>query len=137
MQEAKRGRPGFSLDNAIAIRQALVQPRAARIWWTMVTTGLGPKELWEDGFEVLRDRVHIGGQKRVGRDRDVPLVDCPTQPEIAREGFKGALQRFNVDRESRAWVTPYRARKTFDRWLQDAGIPRARRIPYMGTGGAR
>jgi hypothetical protein len=52
----------------------------------------------------------------------------------ASEGLKSALQRFNTKRTRSEWVTPYRARKTFDRCLQDAGIPRARRIPYMGHG---
>jgi hypothetical protein len=136
LREAKQGRPGLTLSDAIVIRQQLARrsPRAARIWWSMCLTGMGPKELWEDGFQVLDDRIHIGGKKAVGRNRDVPLVDYPTQPELTREGFKSALQRFNTKRARSEWVTPYRARKTFDRWLQDAGIPRARRIPYMGHG---
>src|SRR2546425_1571637 len=29
-------------------------------------------------------------------------------------------------------VTPKLARKTFDRWMQDAGIPRVRRKRYLG-----
>ena len=31
-------------------------------------------------------------------------------------------------------VTPKLARKTFDRWMQDAGIPRVRRKRYLGHG---
>jgi hypothetical protein len=33
-------------------------------------------------------------------------------------------------------VTPYRARKSYDRWMQDAGVPRVRRRQYLGHGKA-
>src|SRR5207249_9750613 len=75
-----------------------------------------------------RERIHVAGTKREGRVRDVLLVDLPTRPELARAGFRSALQRLD------STVTPKLARKTFDRWMQDAGIPRVRRKRYLGHG---
>src|SRR5260370_550934 len=49
-----------------------------------------------------------------------------TRPELTRWGFTSALRRIGL--------TPYQARKTFDRWLQAAGIPRVRRKRYLGHG---
>jgi hypothetical protein len=128
MKEAKRGRQGLTVAEAIRVREQLAarSAKAARIWWAMCLTGMGPKELFTDGFEVLHDRIRIHGAKRAGRERDVPLVDYPTRPELTRWGFTSALRRIGL--------TPYQARKTFDRWLQDAGIPRVRRKRYLGHG---
>ncbi|MGE5803219.1 MAG: hypothetical protein ACM358_13295 [Gemmatimonadota bacterium] len=36
----------------------------------------------------------------------------------------------------KAKINPYMARKSFDRWMQDAHVPRARRIAYLGHSGA-
>lgn len=128
MKEAKRGRQGLTVAEALGIREQLAarSPKAARIWWAMCLTGMGPKELFVDGFDVLEDRIRIHGAKRAGRERDVPLIDYPTRPELTRWGFTSALRRIGL--------TPYQARKTFDRWLQDAGIPRVRRKRYLGHG---
>ena len=135
----------------------LLGPLAGRIWWSMCLTGMGPKELWGP-WTVEADRVHSEGTKAEGRRRDVPLVDYPVRPELTRDGFTSALRRYSEHRvredlreqlqrkptadelaEARrtlkAWkVTPYQARKTFARWMEDAGIPRARREVYRGHG---
>ncbi len=108
---------------------------------------------------MLDDRVHIRGAKVIGhRVRDVPLIDTPVRPEISRRGYATALRRLSVkrltaelkerlereptkaeileamrvERGGRWHVAPYRARKTFARWMEDSGVPRARRVLYMG-----
>ncbi len=108
-----------------------------------------------DGAKVVRH----GLDGAFGRVRDVPLVDNPVRPEITHAGFATALLRLShkrltdelraeLDREPTAqelaaalqgsagsWrVSPYQARKTFARWMEDAGIPRVRREVYRGHG---
>ncbi len=130
LRERKQGRPGFALAEAIVVRDQL-GGAAGRIWWSMCLTGMGPKEYFTDGWEVLADRVHIKGEKTEGRVRDVPLVDFPVRPELTVHGYTSALRRFSAKGQK---VTPYQARKTFARWMEDAGIPRARREVYRGHG---
>jgi hypothetical protein len=104
LTERADGRPGLGLADAVAVRNAL-GGHAARIWWSMVLTGMGPKELWGT-WAVLDDRVHIEGTKVVrrgrdakfGRVRDVPLVDYPVRPELTRYGFASALRRLSERR---------------------------------------
>jgi len=127
MKERKHGGQGYTLSEALGIRDRLA-PHAGRIWWGMCLTGMNPKEFWGDWTVHPGERIHVAGTKREGRVRDVPLVDLPTRPELTRAGFRSALQR--LDRT----VTPKLARKTFDRWMQDAGIPRVRRKRYLGHG---
>lgn len=83
-------------------------------------------------WSVEQDRVHVEGTKTSGRRRDVPLVDYPVRPEMTRDGFVSALRRLSAKRETR--LTPYQARKTHARWMEDAHIPRARREVYRGHG---
>jgi len=156
LKERKRGREGLTIADAIAVRDQL-GIQAGRIWWSMCLTGMGPKELWSI-WSVEQDRVHIEGTKAFGRVRDVPLVDTPVRPEITRNGFTSALRRLSAGRlraelqtqfdraptreellaaarGGGVWkVTPYQARKTFARWMEDAHIPRARREVYRGHG---
>lgn len=130
MRERKRGRQGFAVAEAVAIRDQL-SPAAGRAWWSMCLTGMGPAELWEEHgarWTVRDDRVHVAGTKRAGRVRDVPLVDVPVRPEITRAGLKSALDRLEEK------VSPYQARKTFARMLEEARIPRTRREIYQGHG---
>ncbi len=159
LKERGEGLSGFALVDALAVRDEL-STAVGRAWWSMCLTGMGLKEFWEDGWTVQDDRVHIKGEKAFGRVRDVPLVDTPVRPEIGRRGYVTALRRLSVKRltallterlereptrqevatalrEERGeiWhVAPYRARKTFARWAEDAGVPRVRRLMYLGHG---
>lgn len=128
LKERRQGRRGFALAEALEIRAAL-SPEAAACWWAMCCTGMGPKEYWVDGWRVEGDRVHISGTKASGRDRDVPLVEEPGRPTLTRDGFTSALRRLEGPK-----VTPYQARKSFARWMEDAQIPRIRRRQYLGHG---
>jgi len=157
LTEVGEGRPGLALADAIAVREQLGTP-AARCWWSMCLTGMGPKEYWVDGWSVEPDRVRIKGEKAFGRVREVPLVDTPVRPELTVDGFTSALRRVSERRLTAhltaqlerkptpqevaaaadvdgPWkITPYQARKTFARWMEDARIPRARREIYRGHG---
>jgi hypothetical protein len=130
LKEVQRGAEGLPLAEAIEIRDALGAV-PGRIWWSMCLTGMGPKELW-GRWSVEQDRVHVEGTKTSGRRRGVPLVDYPVRPEMTRDGFVSALRRLSAKRETH--VTPYQARKTHARWMEDAHIPRARREVYRGHG---
>src|SRR5438094_859233 len=60
--------------------------QAARIWWGMCCTGMGPSEFWGE-WSVREDRVRIVGTKRPGRrwgseGRDVPLLTRVMPPEM-------------------------------------------------------
>jgi integrase len=120
--------------------RTLVTPDMMRAWfpspetskvdaiaWSMVTTGMGPKELW-GAWETRADRVHVFGTKREGRDRDVPLCRAPTVPQLSRDRFE------KLFRARQLGVTPYDLRRTYAKWMESAGIPRTRRRMYMGHG---
>lgn len=108
---------------------------------SMADTGMGPKELWEDGYEVLADRVLIHGEKRGGRDRFVPKIGAVPRPTVTRSAFEQRLKRvMKADRKLKEpklpRVTPYTFRRTFAHSLEMAKIERTRRRLYMGHGAA-
>lgn len=96
------------------------------IAWSMYATGMGNKEYFEDGWEVLSDRIHVFGVKRGGRDRDVPLIMQPVSPQMHRRTFENKLRA----RTSR--ITPYDLRRGYANLLEAAAIPRTRRRLYRG-----
>jgi len=100
--------------------------RVSAAAWSMALTGMGPKEYW-GAWEVLADRVVIHGTKREARDRAVPLIQAPTSPRISKDNFRKKLNTLTDAR-----VEPYDFRRTFARWMERAGIVRARRKMYMG-----
>lgn len=123
---SRRGRP-FSPDQLRALMKAMDSPHGLMAW-TMATTGMGPKEYWEDGFDVLPHGVAIHGQKRAGRERLVPRVSLTIEPQVSR----GRWQiRFRQHAKGRS---PYDLRRTFSNLLVEAGIPGNRRQHYMGHG---
>lgn len=129
LRERKKGRAGLALADAIAVRDGLGGD-AGRIWWSMCLTGMGLKEYFADGWQVLSDRIHISGVKAEARSRDVPLTDYPVRPELKRTGFNTALRRYAE--KAGVKLNPYQARKSFARWMEDAHVPRARRVAYLG-----
>lgn len=102
-----------------------------RIVWAMVTTSMHASEYWGE-WHVEADRIHIGGTKTAGRNRDVPLVRIPSLPPLSRDRF----QRLFRERMKATGLTPYDLRRTYMQWLESAGIPRTRRKMYMGHGAA-
>ena len=95
-----------------------------RMWWSMCTTGMGPKEYWSDGWETLTDRIVIHGRKRDARERFVPKLATPTPPTMGYKPFLEKVRGFDV--------LPNDARRTFMHWMEMAGIPRSRRKAYLG-----
>ena len=131
MTEAKRGVAGLSIEEARTVRSRLaalpgtyLATEAAAAWWALVTTGMNPKEYFQDGFDVLPDRIAIHGQKRGGRERVVPRVTFVAAPAISQAQFAKLLRKVGT--------VPYAGRKTFARLMEDARIPRARREIYRG-----
>jgi integrase len=123
---SRRGRP-FSPDQLRGLMKAMGHPHGLMAW-TMATTGMGPKEYWEDGFDVLAHGVAIHGQKRASRERVVPRVSVTTEPQVSR----GRWQiRF---RQHAPGHSPYDLRRTFSNLLVEAGLPANRRQHYMGHG---
>jgi integrase len=98
--------------------------------WSMAVSGMGNKEYWHQGFEVLRDRVTIYGQKREGRTRDVPMWSAPLVKPVCWEGrFRDLLRE-----ASGGTVAPYDLRRSFARWCEEAGIIETNRDAYLGHG---
>lgn len=97
-------------------------------WWVMCCHGMGPKEYWRDGWEKRGDTLVIHGQKRIGRERVVPLV-CDVRPAPGMEGgFAEALERGELG------VTPYDARRTYGRWLDEVRVTKYQHDALMGHG---
>lgn len=97
------------------------------IAWGMATTGMGAGEYW-GRWSVKADRIHVGGTKRPGRVRDVPLVLAPAVPRMHRRTFEDKF------RERTRVFQAYDLRRTYANWLESAGVPRTRRKLYMGHG---
>jgi len=133
MPEAKQGVKGMTIPDAQAVRQRLVaagHETAARIWWGMCMTGMGPTEFWGE-WTPKPDHVLIRGTKRPGRrwgseGRKVPLLATIVKPELTVGFFAKALRK--------AGASPYQGRKTFTRLMETAQVPRTRRILYLGHG---
>lgn len=100
--------------------------RVADVAWSMATTGMGPSELYGE-WETMADRVRIYGTKREARARDVPLIVPPAVPRISKDNFRKKINKLTNGR-----VEPYDFRRSFSRWMERAGIVRARRKMYMG-----
>ena len=97
--------------------------------WTMAVTGMGNKEYWSDGFDVMGNCIAIHGQKRGGRDRLVPRWEPVVQPVCGEKAFRAALAKASENA-----VLIYDLRRSFARWMEEAGIIATNRDAYMGHG---
>jgi integrase len=123
---ARRGKPQ-SIEELTELT-AKLHPAFAAIAWSMALTGMGPGELW-GSWTQQKDRIRIRGTKRAGRVRDIPTIRPIAKPTRLYRPFLDALHE-----ASGGTVRPYDLRNTFANWMEAAGIPRARRIVYMGHG---
>lgn len=98
------------------------------VWWALCCHGLGPKEFWMDGWTPEGNLLHIHGTKRPARERVVPLVESLPRVMGTRGGFAEALERASLG------VTPYDARRTYGRWLDDIGVTKYEHDALMGHG---
>jgi hypothetical protein len=94
--------------------------------WALCLTGMRKGEYWGE-WEVLSDRVRVGGTKTPSAQRVVPLVYRPARPRIAYSTFYKALVR-----ESDSSLNVHDLRKTAQRWWEDAGVPDWRISFYAG-----
>lgn len=109
----------------LALRESL-GPKIGAMLWTMAVTGMGNKEYWVDGFDILDDRILIHGRKRKSRDRAVPKWSEPlTHPLVSEKVFRAALPE---------GVLIYDLRRSFARWCEEAGIIDTNRAAYLGHG---
>jgi hypothetical protein len=126
-RESPRGGHPQTPEQARAIAEAL--GRYGGMWWTLCTTGMsggveGP--YFRDRFTVALDRIEIHGTKRPGRERIVPRLATPIRALCPYKAFRKLL--------AAEGVTPNDGRRTYEAWLEGAGIPKARRRRYLGHG---
>jgi len=122
-EQRREERERLSVAQAVTVRGKLA-PAHGAAWWALCTTGMIASELWGRPWKVLPDRVRVGGTKTAGRTRDVPLVAPLTRPTFNRRHLSAALTALG-------WET-YDARRAYAHWMEEAGIPRARRRLYLG-----
>jgi hypothetical protein len=104
-------------------------PQHADIAEAMLYTGMHWKEL-VDKWEVRSDdRVWIlGAKKKRGkrRTREVPLIKKIKRPQRGNLAFRRALRKVRDD------LSPYSFRRTYMHWMEEAKVPRSRRLAYLG-----
>jgi hypothetical protein len=122
-ERRREERERLSVARAIVIRTQL-EPEHGAAWWALCTTGMIASELWSRPWTVLKDRIRIGGTKTAGRTRAVPLVEPITRPTFNRRHLSAALTALGLE--------TYDARRAYAHWMEEAGIPRARRRLYLG-----
>lgn len=105
-----------------------VGPRLAPIIWALALTGMRPKEYWDTPWTAMSDRVRIEGTKSGGAFRDVPLLGAVVKPVVARVTFRKAFKL-----KLSQWRV-YDLRHAYAGLLEEAGVPRHRRMIYMGRG---
>jgi hypothetical protein len=125
--------PLFEGQRARTVQQAwrATCEEAAQIWWDTCCTGMGSTEFWGE-WTRLADRGRIKGTKRPGRrwgsqGREVPLVSILAKPVMSPGRYAKLLRK--------AGASPYQARHSYATWLEDAQIPRTRRMLYLGHAG--
>lgn len=100
----------------------------AHIACSMAFTGMGPKELYSDGWEYDSEySIRIHGQKRDARDRRIPRILDPTKPERRIDGLREQLKKLTEGK-----TQPYDLRRSYTLMLEASGIPQSRINSYMG-----
>lgn len=112
----------------LAIGARMTPDERAQLW-TLALTGMRPKEYfgaWEDrGAAIL-----VRGTKTEAAVRTVPALRREGAP--ARAAWQEKKFRERLAEVSEGQVRLYDLRRTFARWLEEAGIVRARRKLYLG-----
>jgi hypothetical protein len=117
-----------------ALAAALKLPELLRyIWVTLCLTGEMPDELWQRRAYIEPETRHvfIEGTKRPGRKRLVPYLSrILLEPPVSYKTFR-------VQLKEKTGLLPYDARRTYARWLEEAGVLPAHQAMYMGHGATR
>jgi integrase len=104
----------------------------AEMFWTMATTGSGPKEYVEDGMWLEDGGIRINGKKTKHRDRIVPLVYTPAPVCLKYEGLRSQLTSAIDGTAFQKKVSLYDFRRCYPRWLLSAGVEYPRVMQYQG-----
>lgn len=116
-----------------------IDPKAAPMVWSMCFGGFRLGEYLEKNqvtWETKKDRliihIHNPGHGNKGYTRTVMLPFPLTQSTIGDRQFRRYIDRakgpLSLD------VTTHTFRKCFAHWMELAGIPRTRRMAYLGHG---
>ncbi len=128
MKVTVKRKRGLTLTEARAL-WAWLPDHASHAFRELCLTGMRPAEYLSGEWQILQDRIEVYGTKTGAADRAIPLV----QP-ITGSGIRLANLQYHLKRWPDAKVEPYTARRTFMGWMEEAGIPRARRKMYLGHG---
>ena len=115
-----------------------------KLFWSMCVTGMNCKE-YAGRWEIDGETVVIHGTKRVARDREVPriadgilspasLFGPQAIPENVRQVSWYKPLRKALRKASKRSIQPHDARRTFARWMEEAGLWESHRDAYMGHG---
>jgi hypothetical protein len=126
MTEHAKRRAAPTLAKAITVRRRL-GGAAGEAWWSMVITGMGPKEL-DGSWSVGTDRIAIHGTKRGARDRIIPRFGTPVRRGMGWKQIREAIAALPDELK----VQRYDGRRAFAHLIEEAGIPRTRRRMYLG-----
>lgn len=122
---AQHERRGLPVDQARAM--AIQLGHDGRVWWDLCCTGMRVKrEYLANVWTVSLDQgfIAIGESKTPAGRRLIPLIEIPTRSPVAYTTLAQRLRGIGV--------TAHVARYTYRHWLEEAGIPPARRDLYMG-----
>lgn len=98
--------------------------------WTLATTGMRTiVEYFNVEWDEKAGYIEVGTGKKDKAVRRIPLIREPVIPDCDYQVFADA---FRV--ASSGQMTPYDLRRTYANWLEAAGVPRTRRMIYMGHG---
>lgn len=124
--ERKAGRPR-TVEEARGIAERL-GGLAGRMWWTMCITGMRNIEYWGEGWEERTTATAIPTAKKRGKFRLVPRLGPAIRPAMGERWFRRKLAK------AAPGATIYDARRSYARWMEEAGIIKTNREAYMGHG---
>lgn len=124
--ERKKQAPQLTVVEAHSLLHTMSK-KYADVARAMLFSGMHWKEV-VGKWEFQRDRIVIHGTKAAGRERIVPIIQSFPPVTCSNISFRRALRKVRPD------LSPYSFRRTYAHWMEMAGIPRARRIAYLGHG---
>lgn len=127
----EKGRPR-SVDEARAIAEAL-GGLAGRMWWTLCITGMRNIEYWGDEWEEQLRGIQIPTAKKRKKPRLVPRIAPTVRPALGERWFRRKLVTVGA-KLGLTDLQVYDARRTYARWMEEAGIIKTNRDAYMGHG---
>lgn len=129
LDTGRKRKPNPQTVAQLVALEAVLSPQIMTALWSMATTGMIPREYWVDGWEVALGglALHIHGGKREARDRVIPSLG-----RCAASGVGHDYVRRQLHLLTNGATLAKDMRNTFMTWMSEAGIPRARRMIYMG-----